>query len=144
MKRLLTTLLSFCAFAGICLADGNEEIISVDQLPPSALQLVRDSFSDKDVEYVLCETELFSKEYELKFTDGTVVEFDTKGNWTKIDCVSKAVPCEVVPAEVKSAVEKNFPQAVIFEIEHDRRGYEVKLSNGIELEFDRKFQMKSI
>jgi predicted nucleotide-binding protein (sugar kinase/HSP70/actin superfamily) len=46
------------------------------------------------------------------------------------------VPARIVPKSIVSYVWRNYPQTQIIEIERERYGYDVKLSNRIELEFD--------
>ena len=45
---------------------------------------------------------------------------------------------------VKAGVKKSFPEAAIIKIERDRRGYEVRLNNGFEVEFDTDFNVIDI
>ncbi|MBR6195426.1 MAG: PepSY-like domain-containing protein, partial [Prevotella sp.] len=50
-----------------------------------------------------------------------------------------------IPEQIKAGVEKTFPGAVIVKIDRDRRGtYDVKLNNGMELEFNSYFQVIDI
>ena len=41
-------------------------------------------------------------------------------------------------------VKATFPDAIIIKLDRDRRGYEVKLSNGLEIEYNKKFQVVDI
>ena len=76
-------------------------------------------------------------DYEVILTDGTEVEFDSKGNWTNVEVGAKSsVPDGLVPQAIRSYVSKDQPKARIVGIERERRGYSVDLSNGIEMKFD--------
>ena len=75
------------------------------------------------------------------YQSGEKVEFDKKGNWKDIECKGSQVPANLIPAEITASVNAKFPGATITEIDRDRRGYSVKLSNGLELEFNKKFQI---
>ena len=75
------------------------------------------------------------------YTNGDKVEFDKKGNWRDIECKTSQVPAALIPAQIVANVNATFPGATITEIDQDRRGYSVKLSNGLELEYNRSFQI---
>ncbi|MDE7005137.1 MAG: PepSY-like domain-containing protein, partial [Alistipes sp.] len=54
------------------------------------------------------------------------------------------VPASVVPQAIREQVLKQFPKAVIEGIDRDRRGYDVELSNGLDLKFDRQMNLIEI
>lgn len=147
MGRLFTkfTALFVCAFAiCLCAEAGNDRIITVEQLPSAAQQILKKDFSGKAVSVVKMETELTGKRYEVIFNNGDEIEFDSSGNWTEISCKSSQVPARLVPAEIRSYVSKNYPDAVIREIEKDRSNYDVKLSNRLEITFNKNFKVIDI
>ena len=80
-------------------------------------------------------------DYKVMYQNGEKVEFDKKGNWKDIECKGSQVPSALIPADIAASVNAKFPGATITEIDRDRRGYSVKLSNGLELEFNKKFQI---
>ena len=53
-------------------------------------------------------------------------------------------PAELVPAQIASYVEQNYKGAAIVQIDRDTRDYEVKLTNGLELTFDLRFNIIDI
>ena len=61
----------------------------------------------------------------------------------KVPLVS-AVPTALIPEQIKASVKKTFPGATIIKLDRDRRGYDVKLNNGMELEFNKKFEIVDI
>jgi hypothetical protein len=68
-------------------------------------------------------------------TDGTEIDFDGKGEWDSVDCKRSAVPSALVPAAIAGYVQANFPSQLIVKIDKEHYGYEVQLSNDIELKF---------
>jgi len=55
------------------------------------------------------------------------------------------VPQAIIPAAIQQYVNKNYPDAKVLQIElTDRKGYDVDLSNGFELEFDKRFNVIEI
>ena len=54
------------------------------------------------------------------------------------------VPAELVPAEISSYVSQNYPGQRILQIDRTRTRYEVDLSNGLELKFNKRFKLVGI
>ena len=48
-----------------------------------------------------------------------------------------SVPASLFPTSLRTTVAKLQPKQRIVGIEKERRGYDVKLSNGVEMKFDR-------
>jgi hypothetical protein len=91
------------------------------------------------------ETDFLDKTFDVIFTNGDKVEFDKKGNWTKIDCEHTQVPAEVIPAAIQQYLSKNYPDAKVVKIEKtDRKGYDVDLNNGFDIEFDKHMNVREI
>ena len=64
--------------------------------------------------------------------------------WEEIDCKASSVPSAIVPAQIQEYIRKNYPDTTVKKIEKNRREYEVKLSNRVELSFDLKFNLTDI
>lgn len=84
-------------------------------------------------------------EYEVKLADGTEISFNLNFEWTHIDCeegmVYHAVPAELVPEQIATYVTANYPNQHIDKIEKMANGWEIALSNGVEIEFDSNFNV---
>lgn len=143
MKRIILSLTALIMAAGVAFAD-NDKPITVDQLPATAKQFITDYFPDVKVSYAKIDKEIFSKSYEIIFTNGNKVEFDAKGEWKEVDCKFTQVPEGIIPQQIKDYVSSNYQDAKIVKIDRDRRDYEVKLSNRLELKFDLKFNLIEI
>jgi len=126
--------------ATIACAD-NEKPIQVDQLPVNAQQFIKKHFGDRKVAIVKMETELMSKSYEVIFSNGDNIDFDGDGAWKEVNCKLSSVPTAIIPAQIMAYIQKNYPGETVKKIEKDRREYEVKLSNRVELSFDLKFNL---
>lgn len=118
----------------------DDKPIRFEQLPKVAQQFVKNHFSS-EVSYVTVDNDLIGKSYEVTLVDGTRIEFDRKGIWKDVDVEQGVVPSKIVPRSISNYVMKNFPGTTIKQIEkRDRGGYQVKLSNGLELKFNSKLQ----
>lgn len=144
MKKFTLILAFLLTLSFASLRADNEKVIHVNQFPTTAQQLIKQHFGDKKVAVSKVETDMLSKSYEVIFTDGDKVEFDGKGNWEEIDCRFSSVPAGIIPAPIMNYVKENYPDTIIKKIEKDRREYEVKLSNRVELSFDMEFNLTDI
>lgn len=141
-----TTLLSLaCLFSTqVSATAGDDKPISVSQLPAAAQQLMKKHFPNRKVALAKTESGFFNREYDVIFTNGEKIEFDKNGNWTEIDCKHSSVPASMIPAKIANYVKGNYPECRILKIEADDGEYEVKLSNRIEVTFNKKFQVIDI
>lgn len=118
--------------------------ITLNELPARAQQVVAKHFAGQKVALAKMDTGFLDKDYEVIFVNGHSVEFDKDGAWSEVNCPDGAVPSAFIPAAIGKYVRSTFTGTKIVRIERDRNGYEVKLTGGIEVEFNSKFQVKDI
>lgn len=143
MKKLVTVFVCLFAFLTVIKAD-NDKAIQVNQLPKQAQEFIQKHFAGNNVAIAKEERDLLSKEYSVIFANGNKVEFDKEGVWKEIDCKQTVVPAAIVPDAIRKYVTANYPNAKIQKIDRDKKEYEVKLSGGMELKFDLKFNLIDI
>ena len=80
-------------------------------------------------------------DYKVMYANGEKVEFDKRGNWRDIECKASQVPTDLIPTKIAANVNATFPGSTITEIDRDYLGYSVQLSNGLELEYNRHYQV---
>ncbi|MCQ2285595.1 MAG: PepSY-like domain-containing protein [Bacteroidales bacterium] len=133
MKRIVAVLsISFLVLT-ICAACSREHTVTVDQLPQVAEQFIKTHFSEYNISAIMKDFD----SYEVIFSNGYKIEFDRKGNWEEVDCVSDAVPTAILPAPINNYMVTSFADNFIVDITKDKRKYEAELNNGIDLEFDK-------
>lgn len=121
---------------------GNDKPIQVSEMPKAAQQFIQSHFANQSVAMAKVEMEFMNKSYDVIFTNGDKVEFDKKGKWTSVDCEHTQVPQAVLPMAIQKYLGKHYPEAKVLKIEMtDRKGYDVDLNNGFELEFDKRFNV---
>lgn len=140
MKRFISLVVCLLVVCGAAHAD-NKKRIDMNGLPEAARQFVGKHFGDRTVAAVVMEREFFKTSYEVIFDGGDKIEFDSKGAWTEIDCGSSIVPLSALPEGLYPAVRARYPKAAVVKVERDRKKYEVGLTNRVELEFDKKFNL---
>ncbi|MEE1183155.1 MAG: PepSY-like domain-containing protein [Paludibacteraceae bacterium] len=119
-----------------------ERVIPFEQLPQNAQVFTRTYFKAEDPlyrqAYVTYDPELFDSSYMVVFTNGDGLEFNKDGEWKDYECTQCFVPDEVIPATIQAYLSANMAGQRVKKIEKNRRSYDVKLDNGLELEFDLK------
>ena len=141
MKKIVFLFISLFVMNFVVLA-GNDKPIQVSEMPKAAQLFIKNHFADLSVAMAKIETDFLDKNYDVVFTNGNKVEFDKKGNWTNVDCEHTQVPVAILPEAIRQYVAKNYPDAKVLKIEvTDRKGYDVELSNGFELEFDKRMNV---
>lgn len=137
MKKILTILV--CLVLGLGAMSARSRVVrDTKVLPQKAQAMLRTNFPKAQVNHIKLETKAFGRdEYDVILNDGTEVEFNHDGDWKEVDCGVKAVPASLVMPVIGKYVRTNYPSATIVGIEIDRRSYEVKLSNGVDLKFGR-------
>lgn len=143
MKRFFLMLMCVFAMSTVVMAD-NEKPIQVGELPTKAQTFISTYFKSQKIALAKVETELFSKVYDVIFTNGEKLEFDKSGEWLEVNCKQTAVPAKIVPAAISNYVKTNYPDAKILKIERDKKGYEVQLSNRWEITFDSQMRVIDI
>ena len=110
-------------------------------LPNSAQTILKNNFK-AGVSHIKIEKDFGKiKEYDVVLTDGTEVTFDSHGNWKDIEVRQNAsVPSSLMPKAITEYIKLNQKKVKITGIEKNRSGYEVELSNGVEIKFNSEGQ----
>lgn len=143
MKKIIFIL---SLLAGMLTFTGCDEdkIISESQLPQKAQQFIQQYFAEEEIAIVKSEREVSGKKYEVTFISGKNIEFKSNGDWIKVDCLFSAVPAELVPEAIANKVKEMYPDAIICVIDKESNYTEVDLNNGLDLKFDKKYNLISI
>ena len=123
---------------------GNDKPINVNELPAKAQTLLSKHFKGQKVMLATIESGIVSSSYDVVLRNGTKLEFDKKGNLTEIDCKQGIVPSQLIPQPIKNYLKENYPAQAVNKIEMNKKEYEVELTNGIDLTFNKHFQLIDI
>lgn len=142
MKKLFFAAMLLMTSVVSANADNDERAINVAQLPQTAQSFLTANFSGKTVAFAVEERKFFGTEYEVVYTDRTEVSFRSDGEWESVETKYEQVPSSVVPAQIADFVAKGgFEGQFIKEISRDRYSWEITLSSGIEIKFDKQFNV---
>lgn len=131
MKQMKFFLMALMCLASLSIM-ADDTPIPVEQLPEAAKTFVQSNFKDQKIMYA----EKDWNSFECRLADGTKIEFTKKGAWKKIDRKSAAIPAGIVPDAILQYVKGNFPDCIVTKIDKERYGYDIELSNDIDLKFN--------
>ena len=123
---------------------GNDKPISGNALPAKAQTLLNNHFNSQKVMLATIESGVVSRSYDVVLQNGTKLEFDKKGNLTEINCKQGIVPALLIPQAIKNYLKDNYAGQSVKKIEMNKNEYEVELTNGLDLTFNKHFQLIDI
>lgn len=137
MKKILLLLTMVLAIGLTSYADGTYSR-NVSILPEEAKVVLAKNFQ-AEVSLIKTDKTLgFVSEYEVILNDGSEITFNKNGIWQTIEMpAGKVVPQIFVLKGISSYIEKNFPNQKIVGVSKQSKGFEVELSNSIEMNFDK-------
>ena len=132
MKKVLFAIVCLFALSTQTFAD---RPVEKSQLPVKAQEFLKKHFSNVEVSYAKQDNDWFERDYTVVLTNGDKLEFSSKGEWKEVDCEHNQVPEAIVPATIPKYLNENQKGHRVVEIKKERRHYDVKLSNKLEMEF---------
>ena len=79
IRKIFILFVALISLNGIAKASDGK-LIDRQQLPVKSQQILKEYFHRAAISYIKADEELFNKEYDVVFTDGSKVEFDKEGN----------------------------------------------------------------
>ena len=120
--------------------DDDDDNVAVSNLPQVIIDYVNNNHSGENIVKAEFETEDGQDIYEVYLSNGMELYFDSNGNYLGMDDDSSYINVSALPQSIKDYISNNYPNAAILYAEEDyddgQTIYEVKLDNGMELEFD--------
>ncbi|MDE6512114.1 MAG: PepSY-like domain-containing protein, partial [Muribaculaceae bacterium] len=79
------------------------------------------------------------RKYDVVLNDGSEISFDKHGNWNDVEVGrSSSVPSAFILSPISTFIKHNQSDAYVTGIEKKAYGYEVELSNGVDVRFSLK------
>ena len=111
---------------------------------PAINQFVEQYFPKATIQMVMPDDD----DIDVVLSDYTKIEFRLNHEWKKVDCehgtVYTSVPTELVPEQITAYVNSNFQGAIIKKLEKKFVGWEIELSNGLEVKFNKNFRVTEV
>lgn len=137
------SLLFICLIILATSCSGQDKIIPTDQMPAKAQSYISKHFPDIKIQYVMLDAGI-SPSYEVLLENSSKVEFDKNGNCTKVEAKIGHIPHTIIPEPILNYILQNHPDKNIMKMEYDKKYYEIELSNGWELKFDKEYRLYEI
>lgn len=142
-------------------ASAQDRFISIEQLPQTIEAFIQKHFPGQVIDYANIDSEFADTDFDDDFDDafddnfdnttyevclnnGIELDFDMNGNWKKVDCYYMTVPNQIIPTPIAQYVDTHFDGHDIVKIDKKHYGYEIELSNGVEVKFNHQGELISI
>ena len=142
MKRFIVTIA--LVVASLTIVYAKDKPVTFSQLPVAAQAFINKNFPDDKVSFASVDDDIIRPDYQVVLASGVMLDFENNGKLEKISTRNGNIPDGIIPAEILNAVNAQYPDAKVLEYEIDRRTYEVKLSNRMELKFNSRFDVIEI
>ena len=142
----LPLFIAFVTLFMACKKDGTAQISKDKDLPNLSQTIISQYFpSAKIVKTEKKRTpDSDGSIYEIKLDNGFEIEFDANGQVTDIDGNHQKIPDGLIHKSILDYVKAHYPDLFITEVDYELHGYEIELSNGIELHFDLEGNFKYV
>ena len=90
MKKVFS--LALMALTVVFSACAQDRVVTFEQLPANAQKVIKQHFTTEGIAYVKLDKEFIGTEYEVRYTNGTEIDFTEKGEIKKVDCGLNQVP----------------------------------------------------
>lgn len=111
---------------------------------PAITKFVEQYFPKATIQMVMPDED----DIDVVLNDYTKIEFRLNNEWKKVDCEHSttftSVPAELVPEQITTYVNANFPNTTIKKLEKKFLGWEIELSNRLEIKFNNSFKVTEI
>ena len=111
---------------------------------PAITQFVTQYFPEATIQMVMPDED----DIDVVLNDYTKIEFKLNNEWKKVDCEHAtkfiSVPATLVPEQITAYVNANFPNTIIKKLEKKFIGWEIELSNGLEVKFNNNFKVTKV
>lgn len=120
-----------------CDNDDDDVVLDIKDLPAMAKTFIDTHFPNEGVKMVSKDDD----SYDVYLENGFELDFYLTGDWDSVDGRTVQVPESVValvPEAIPAYLKQNYADQFIVEVNKEHFGFEIKLNNRVELEFDKE------
>lgn len=118
--------------------NSDEKMIDAQELPEEAQNFISTYFPT--AEYSKVEKNLTAETdgtlYEVELGNNFEIDFDAEGKWIDIDGNDQELPTGIIPESIANYIAENYFDLFVTGIDTETTGYEIDLSNDLDLIFD--------
>lgn len=141
MKRFLVIIAM--AMASLSIMKADDRPVTFTQLPAAAQAFINTNYPSDKISYATVDDDFIRPDFNVVLVSGVRIKFENNGALEKIESPA-GVPDILIPVQIRDYVKIHYPDSIIREYEIGRRHYEIKLSNRLELKFNRNFNVIEI
>ena len=112
--------------------------INFEDLPTKAKTFVRTYFGHYVIRFVKIDITMTKTNYTVQFENGMKIEFNSNGDWDEVNSPSDCLPSDFLNIMILNHLNKNYPDYCLHMISKGKHKFEVELTNGLELVFNKK------
>lgn len=142
MKKIIASL-AFSMLMVIA-AKADDRPVTFAQLPVAAQAFITEYYAADAISYATVDDDIILPDYTVVLVSGVRIQFENNGSLEKVEFKRQAVPDGLLPIQITDYVKAHYKDVTVQEYEVGRRSYEVRLSNGLELRFNRNFALVGI
>lgn len=141
MKKIIVIATVLLVSSAIMRAD--DRPVTFAQLPAAVQNFINVNYPSDKISYATVDDDFIRPDYNVVLVSGVRLQFTNSGALERIE--SRAgVPDSFVPVQIKDYVKMYYPESFIIEYEVGKKRYEIKLSNRLELKFNRNFNLVEV
>ena len=145
MKKIFTLIMAAALVSGV--ASARDKITTdVNELPESARTLLSQYYHGAGVSRIKIDSKISGQsDYEVVLDDGTEIEFAHDGSLKEIESGRDGVvPENLILKSIRDYVSTNYVGRKIVSMDVERNGYDIELSDGVELKFNKSGKVLSV
>ena len=145
MKNIFTLIMAAALVSGV--ASARDKITTdVNELPESARTLLSQYYHGAGVSRIKIDSKISGQsDYEVVLDDGTEIEFAHDGSLKEIESGRDGVvPENLILKSIRDYVSTNYVGRKIVSMDVERNGYDIELSDGVELKFNKSGKVLSV
>lgn len=138
ISYLLLLVMSIFSVSFVACNDDDDDVpILANDLPQAAKTFISQYYPDTKVTSVKRDSDNSKVEYDVILANGHDLTFNASGEWTDLDApLGQTIPDGIAPTNIVEYINQNYNGYGINEISKESYGYDVELTNGIDLEFN--------
>ena len=134
MKKILLSALAIATLA-VTPTMAEDVAITAKKLPEAAQKFLKSNFAQSTVVSAMHDRDISDNDYTVLLDNGTKIEFDASGKWESVKNQAGKIPAGIVPVKIAGYIMEHYPSVKVEKIERKRYGYEVELTNDLDLKF---------
>ena len=134
MKKILLSVLAIATLA-VTPTMAEDVAITAHKLPGAAQKFLKTYYAQNKVVTAVHDRDISDNDYTVLLDDGTKIEFDSTGKWESVKTRNGKIAAGIIPAKIVGYLAEYYHSFGVEKIERKRYGYEVELTNDLDLKF---------